>query len=62
MHVTLKANAVHTHSKLLLTSSSGEGIEEAAGLWLTRRGHRDVLKELLIKGPGVPFSTRVSFW
>lgn len=30
MHVTMKANAVHMHSKLLLTSSGREGVEQAA--------------------------------
>lgn len=29
MHVTMKANAVHMHSKLLLTSSGREGVEKA---------------------------------
>lgn len=30
MHVTMKANAVHMHSKLLLTSSGREGVGKAA--------------------------------
>lgn len=29
MHVTMKANAAHMHSKLLLTSSGREGVEKA---------------------------------